>query len=78
VSAILDMAARSDLIVVAHGRLPGDLQRHASAMCEALRAAGHRLHVLRLTTGDGVPVHPLARGRGHIPENVVPQPWHRQ
>lgn len=73
-AAILEMAAESKRIVIAHGRLPGDLQRHANAMCQLLQDAGHQLHVLRLTP-DGVPMHPLARGKAHIPVQTVPIPW---
>ncbi len=78
-ACILAMARESGIIVIAHGRLPGDLQKHADAMCRLLRDAGHshKLHVLRLTD-DGVPMHPLARGKRHIPEDVVPQPWNCQ
>lgn len=73
-AAILEMASESRLIVIAHGRLPGDLQRHADEMCRIIRDAGHGLHVLRLSN-DGVPVHPLARGKGHIPVSIQPSPW---
>jgi len=73
-AAILEMAAEAGMVVVAHGRLPGALQRHADAMCRLLLDAGHRLHVLRLA-GDGVPMHPLARGKAHIPESIQPVPW---
>jgi hypothetical protein len=73
-AAILEMAAESKMIVVAHGRLPGKLQVYADQAVKVLRGAGRALHVLRLTP-DGVPVHPLARGKGHIPEDTVPQVW---
>lgn len=73
-AAILEMAAESSLVVIGHGRLPGALQRHANAMCQILQEADHQLHVLRLTP-DGVPFHPLARGKGHIPEDILPSPW---
>ena len=76
-AAILRAARAAGIIIIAHGRLPGDLQKHADAMCRLLRDAGHKLHVLRLTD-DGVPMHPLARGKRHIPEDVVPQPWNCQ
>lgn len=74
IPAILEMAEESSLIVVAHGQLPGDLQRHADAMCAALRAAGHKLHILRLSL-HGVPMHPLARGAYGIPETIMPVEW---
>lgn len=68
-AAILRMASLASLVVIAHGRLPGGLQRHADAMCSTLRAAGHKLHVLALTK-DGLPGHPL-----YLRETVVPRPW---
>lgn len=74
-AAIAEMAADAGLIVVAHGRLPGQLQRHADAMVTVLRSTGKPLHVLGLTEGDRVPMHPLARGKNHIPEDVEPFMW---
>ncbi len=73
-AAILEMAEQADLIVIAHGRLPGSLQPLAGSMCRLLQDAGHSLNVLRLTH-DGVPMHPLARGKGHIPDSTTPKPW---
>ena len=73
-AAILAMADKAGLIVVAHGRLPGALQQHADAMVAMLRLAGHRLWVLRLTP-DNIPFHPLARGKGHVPEDIIPSIW---
>jgi len=71
---IAEAAAEAELIVVAHGLLPGKLQRHADEMVRLLRERGLALHVLGLSK-DGVPVHPLARGKGHVPESVVPVEW---
>ena len=68
------LAEKAALIVVAHGRLPGQLQVHAETMCRTLRSRGHSLHVLKLLE-DGTPSHPLARGKGFIPETTVPIPW---
>lgn len=73
-AAILDMASKADMIIVAHGKLPGNLQSLATDACDLLRNAGYRLHILRLTL-DGVPSHPLARGKGYIPESTIPQLW---
>ena len=70
------MASGATLIVVAHGRLPGALQSHAASMCRDLRAAGHSLYVLRVLS-DGVPTHPLARGKGHVAEDSQPVLWNR-
>jgi hypothetical protein len=73
-AAILEMAAESTQIVIAHGRLPGQLQPHADAMVRILVRAGYFLHVLRLLD-DGVPSHPLARGKGFIPKTTRPTLW---
>jgi hypothetical protein len=69
IAAILEMAEASQMIVVAHGLLPGKLQRHADAMCWALLDAGHELNVLR-QTASGAPGHPL-----FLPETTTPMPW---
>jgi hypothetical protein len=71
---IREMAEEADMIVVAHGSLPGQLQCHADAMVETLLSVGKDLYVLGLSD-SGVPLHPLARGKKHVPENVVPQLW---
>jgi hypothetical protein len=59
------MALDASLIVIAHGNLPPSLQHHADAM----------VAVFLGLSGDGVPMHPLARGKSVIRENVNPQPW---
>jgi hypothetical protein len=68
------MARDASLIVVAHGNLPPSLQHHADAMVAVLQRSTKPLFVLGLS-GDGVPMHPLARGKSAIRENVIPQPW---
>ena len=70
-AAILDMAARSDRTVIAHGNLAGKLQRHATAVYEALDSAGVVLHYLRLTM-DGTPRHPL-----YLDGKLEPVAWKR-
>jgi hypothetical protein len=73
--ATIERAARdASLIVVAHGNLPPRLQHQADAMVAVLQRTTKPLHVLGLS-GDGVPMHPLARGKNAIRENVIPQPW---
>jgi hypothetical protein len=74
VSTIKQAALEADLIVVAHGNLPPTLQHHADAMVVALRASGKPLHVLGLSS-QGVPMHPLARGKNIIREDVIPEAW---
>ena len=73
-AAHLEMAAQAGIIVIAHGRLPKGLEHRADTMTQNLRNAGHTLHVLRLL-GDGVPTHPLARGKGYVPEDTEPVSW---
>ena len=73
-AALLEMAAQAGIIVIAHGRLPKGLQHHADTMSRDLRNAGHTLHVLRLLD-DGVPTHPLARGKGCLPDDSKPVRW---
>lgn len=72
--AISEMAEESEWIVVAHGKLPGRLQRHADAIVDLLLRAGRVLSVLRLSS-DGVPVHPLARGKAFVPMDCEPMVW---
>lgn len=73
-AAILEMAAIAGRIVIAHGKLPGKLQVHADRICQMLREAGYPLYVLRLSQ-DGIPVHPLARGKGFVPKTIEPVLW---
>jgi hypothetical protein len=72
--ALREMAESSDLVIVAHGKLPGDLQKYATQMVEVLRATGKPLHILGLSS-DGTPIHPLARGKAHVPEDIRPRIW---
>lgn len=75
-ATLLAMARNSALVIVGHGSLPGPLQCHADAATAHLLAHGIDLHVLALSK-DGVPVHPLARGKGYIPVTVKPTIWRR-
>lgn len=69
IAAIIGMASEADVTVIAHGQLPKGLQMHAEAVCTALRAAGTKLSVLRLSK-HGVPVHPL-----YLPKDLRPISW---
>lgn len=66
---ILDMADLAHRVVIAHGRLPGKLQIHATKMSAVLVAAGCRLHALRVLSGN-CPAHPL-----YLPEDIEPKIW---
>ena len=67
--ALLEMAAQAEIIVVAHGILPGNLQRHATNAVKVLRWEGHRLHILKLSK-LGQPKHVL-----YLPGRLTPQIW---
>ena len=72
--SLREMAEDSAMIIVAHGNLPGKLQVHADNTVRLLRETGRDLYVLRLSK-NLVPVHPLARGKGFIPEDIQPVLW---
>lgn len=76
-SVIRRSVRRAEYLVVAHGKLPGDLQRHANSMVSIMRESGKPLYVLGLTQ-DGVPMHPLARGRNYIAPNTGIISWSPQ
>lgn len=73
-AAVLEMATLSERVVVAHGRLPGNLQHHAVSMVTLLREAGYPLFVLGFNK-DGTPKHPQARGKHFVPSSVGMQLW---
>jgi len=62
-----------DPIVVAAWGAHGALHDRGHLMRTWLAAAGVPVWCLR-TTADGHPVHPLARGRHHVPADTRPQP----
>lgn len=67
----ISVAAReAGVIVMAYGtpKVPA-LRQRGPAVARMLAAAGHPLHVLRLSK-DGRPVHPL-----YLPESLTPTPW---
>jgi hypothetical protein len=66
--------SQAEFVVIAHGRLPGKLQPYADKMVAHIRTKRPVLNVLKLLPG-GVPAHPLGRGKGHIPEDIIPQEW---
>lgn len=73
--ALAGMSEQAAMIVVAHGQLPQGLQRHADNMVNILRKhALAPLHVLALSK-DGVPMHPLARGKHRISPQTIPFIW---
>lgn len=66
VDALLEMGHRADRIIVAHGKLPGKLQEHATVAVRTMDAAGFKLWALRLSK-DGTPWHPL-----YLPDDTLP------
>ena len=70
-AAILSMAARASIVVLAYGQPPKPLRARADAVVAMLADAGARLTYLRLSMG-GVPMHPL-----YLPGTLVPQDYAR-
>ena len=56
--ALLAMAARSRIVVLAYGQPPKPLRPRGLHVVEMLRQVGAKLHYLRLSA-DGSPCHPL-------------------
>ena len=71
---IEDMANVCDLIIVAHGKLPGALQKHADKTVQMLLDLDRDLHILKLSK-NGIPMHPLARGKNHMSKDLQPILW---
>lgn len=68
------MMGRAALTVCAWGANAALLPGRVQAVAALLRAAEVTPHALRLTQA-GYPSHPLARGKGFIPLDVIPQPF---
>ena len=69
------LAYRTDgKIVAAYGQPPPCLAGVGLHLCRKMAAEGIPLHVLRLSL-DGTPMHPLSRGKGHIPITTELVPW---
>jgi hypothetical protein len=68
-ATLLDMARRSDIVVLAYGLPPKPLRPRAAQVVGMLRLAGARLTYLRLSK-DGTPAHPL-----YLPGNLTPQAY---
>ena len=64
--AILCMASRAAIVILAYGLLPKPLRARGDEATAKLHAIGISLHVIRLTK-DGTPVHPL-----YLPGNLRP------
>jgi hypothetical protein len=68
-TAILAMAARSAMVVLAYGQPPASLRSRNAEVVALLRRAGARLTYLRLSKG-GTPYHPL-----YLPATATPQEY---
>lgn len=72
------IGGQADLHIAAFGAEPG--RRHKAAVMDALDAftLGGRFPLYCLgTTDDGMPLHPLARGKFAIPRDAPLRPWDR-
>lgn len=76
--ALAMIGGQAEVHVAAFGAEPG--RRHKRAVMDALDAftlgGRHPLYCIG-TTDDGMPLHPLARGKLAIPRDVALQPWGR-
>lgn len=70
---IFAAAARCDFHLCAWGN-HGALMARGARMKRLLLERGHRLYALGFTK-DGYPIHPLARGKMRVPDDVQPQEW---
>ncbi len=70
-TALLAMAARADIVVLAFGKPHKSLRRRAAVVTRMLADAGAKLRYLRLLA-DGTPEHPL-----YLPGSLVPMEWVR-
>lgn len=74
--ALAAIGGQAEVHVAAFGAEPG--RRHKRAVLEALDAftLGGRFPLYCIgTTDDGLPLHPLARGKLAIPRDVQLRPW---
>jgi hypothetical protein len=74
---IISLAAQAEIIIVAYGKLPGNLQRHATAALVLLLLGGgnmaSKLHFLKWNKVSNCPAHPL-----YLPEDSIPLSWVRR
>lgn len=68
-AALLAMAARADIVILAYGQPPKALRPRGAVVVDALRGAGAALKFLRLAN-DGTPWHPL-----YLPSDIHPQDY---
>ena len=74
--ALAIMGAQADVFVVAFGAAPW--RSHRAACLEALRVwapTDGRVPLCLGTTDDGAPLHPLARGKFAVRNDVTPFDW---
>jgi hypothetical protein len=72
-AALLDMAARSEIVVLAYGKPPKPLRPRAARVVQMLQEAGATLTYLKLSEVDGTPWHPL-----YLPGSLRPIPMLRE
>ena len=67
--ALVSMARRTGVVMLAYGQPPKPLRSRSAAVVELLRATGAQLYSLRLAK-DGSPYHPL-----YLPADTLPVPF---
>jgi hypothetical protein len=67
--ALLAMAARAEIVILAYGQPPACLRLRGNAVARMLIEAGHDVRVLA-TSNDGTPMHPL-----YLPGRLTPRPF---
>lgn len=71
--ALAAIGAQADIMFVAFGAAP--MRRHPEAVQQALAAIGRDDLTCLGTTADGLPLHPLARGKHAVRNDAALQPW---
>lgn len=72
--ALCAAVRRSTRAIACWGNIAAGVPNMSQGMKDTLHALHIPLYVLGLTK-DGFPIHPLARGKNRIPDDIVPYRW---